>query len=107
MILTTLIILIFLKNGFFLEEINYEEFGKWLAPNNYKPVKCRNFVYKPRPGHEFCRALNILSSTDLRGYLKNRKGMLSKKRGRHTDFQKKTKQLTPYKINKFFSKIEW
>jgi len=96
----------FFNKNFLLEEINYEELGKWLAPNNYKPKKSRNFIYNPRPGYIFCRALNISSSTDLRSYIKRRKETLSKKPGRHTKFQKNIEQLTPYKINKYFNKIK-
>ena len=96
----------FFNKYFLLEEINYEALGKWLAPNNYKAKKSRNFIYKPRPGYIFCRALNISSSTDLRSYIKRRKDALSKKPGRHTKFQKKIEQLTPYIINKYFNKIK-
>lgn len=97
----------YFKKHFILETIDYEEFGKWLTPNQYKPKKYRKFVYKPRPGYEYCRAINISCSTDLRAYLKQRKYLLSKKRGRHTQFQKRIEQLTPYRKNKFFKEKEW
>lgn len=92
----------FFDTNFILEEINYEELGKWLAPTKYKSRKIGNFTYNPRIGYIFCRVLKIFNSADLRAYFKKRKNELSRKRGRQTKFQNKIKQLSPYKLNKFF-----
>ena len=96
----------FFDKYFTLEEINYEELGKWLAPTKYKSRRIGNFTYNPRICYTFCRVLKIFSSADLRAYFKRRKNELSRKRGRQTKFQNKIKQLSPYKVNKFFIKKE-
>jgi len=96
----------FFDKYFILEEINYEELGKWLAPNKYKSRRTGSCTYNQRIGHIFCRALNISISSDLRSYFKRRKKVLFKKRGRHTKFQNNIKQLSPYRLNKFFIQIK-